>query len=639
MNSKYTVPELCKNVVIRERLLKELDDSAKKTFFISGGEGSGKTTLLCLYAKTKKNVFWYNADKNDNDEEFFFDSFIAYFNGDAENKNLDPYYVINSIENYEISIIIDNFETIKNEQIIAFFKDLVQFSDENVRIIFLSNKTLPDGLLGLCLTDDICILNSGDIVFSYYEVEKPFCIKDMQSFLESDGMPVILNPENEKTADDFFNDALGRLDDALKDFVIKTSFLFDVYAEICRFSTGEDNAEVFIKKAKGINEISRIIDGKLCYSYGFKRFCERNYTEIGFRTRRRAYDYCVQAGKIKDAVKYAASTRDFEKLSVVKNNIRAFFEDVNYGDAEMILSVLKGEEDIYCRIVEAICLSKLRENEKASVLIDDIVNNLMFVENRKDKAYILVLKALMSISEEEYTVACDVLDEARDVLKSYDSRLSINIDAALIAAYILSGEKEKAKQLCSERISKTYINGEYEHNNIYKIYMCLLNLVDNNCESAERDIKSVSFEHITNISPAGNMIAYIAKLLFMKKCHKTAFDLLNNDDVLRLCSKDETNEIERTERLLKLKKHICDVSDGAAIDKEYISSLAAVPYGNLREMNRDRSLCWLIFSKLVDSIVSVDEIGIKRALSILLNIKRVKRVLMQRSAFRFRLHF
>ena len=66
MNGKYTVPELCRNAVIREGLLKELDDTAKKVFFINAGKGSGKTTLLSLYAKTKKNVFWYTADSDDN---------------------------------------------------------------------------------------------------------------------------------------------------------------------------------------------------------------------------------------------------------------------------------------------------------------------------------------------------------------------------------------------------------------------------------------------------------------------------------------------------------------------------------------------------------------------------------------------
>ena len=45
MNSKYTVPEICKNAVIREGILKELDDTAKKVFFISAGKGSGKIQL------------------------------------------------------------------------------------------------------------------------------------------------------------------------------------------------------------------------------------------------------------------------------------------------------------------------------------------------------------------------------------------------------------------------------------------------------------------------------------------------------------------------------------------------------------------------------------------------------------------
>ena len=38
MNGKYIVPELCRNAVIREGLLKELDDTAKKLFFISLSE-------------------------------------------------------------------------------------------------------------------------------------------------------------------------------------------------------------------------------------------------------------------------------------------------------------------------------------------------------------------------------------------------------------------------------------------------------------------------------------------------------------------------------------------------------------------------------------------------------------------------
>ena len=46
MNGKFAVPELCKGAVIRENLLKELDDSSKRIFYIGAGKGSGKTKLL-----------------------------------------------------------------------------------------------------------------------------------------------------------------------------------------------------------------------------------------------------------------------------------------------------------------------------------------------------------------------------------------------------------------------------------------------------------------------------------------------------------------------------------------------------------------------------------------------------------------
>ncbi|MBE6007901.1 MAG: hypothetical protein E7235_01735 [Lachnospiraceae bacterium] len=624
MNGKYTVPELCKNAVIREGLLKELDDTAKRIFFISAGKGSGKTTLLCLYAKTKKNVFWYTADNDDNDIDSFIAGFVKPFSSsfDPVNENTDPSCIIDVLGERDLSVIIDNFEYIRNEEVLSFISDVVELSGKNIRFIFSSASILPVEFSKLYLSGELSILENDDMVFTAREAAEAFDIGSIEEYIESDGIPVVLNRDNAKSVKDYYEEVLSAFDDRLKDFVIKTSFLFRIYPEIVKHIVDEEDIGILMLRAKRIISITRMDDEGLFYTYGFRKYCEDNFAETGLRVRRSAYDFCIANGKNTEAVIYGAVTRDFDNIEpAVKNDLDGFIEMSGAGEVSAILSSIDDDKDMYCRMIKAVCLKKTGRYKEALSLIEELCQNIDSVDSRKDKAALMILKGDTHFILTEFDNSLSSYEEAKAILKNYDNYLNTKINSGIISSLLMLGSKEEAKQLCSELITEANVNGEYESLSIYKLLMVYSLLLEDKHETATADLSTINLGCIRRPKAVGDIIPEISMMLFMKNYIDMASRILNSREILASADDDTRFLYRCTESVELFKKHLCEVAEGATLDKEYLISLFDIEAGDIGNISRNIRIHMLVLKRVVVSLFNGDDPGVIKGISYLCEIK------------------
>ena len=619
MNGKFTVPELNNGVLIRENLLKELDDSSRSAFFISAGKGMGKTTLLCLYAKMKKNVLWYNADDSDNNPESFYNNFISAFKGDASYEEskmlLNPFWVINSLGNTDISVIIDGFENIKNPQITDFFKNLILFSSRYTKVIIASRENMPVDFTELLFRNKMQLIENGDIAFSAKEAEKAFGIISIEKYIESDGIPAVLAEGREDSAAKYYEDILKGLDENLRNFVCKSVFLTDIYPEICRAALGISNAEVLISQAGCINPISNTETGGMYYSAGFARYCADTYPETGLRVRRSAFDYCAKNGRVKEAVIYSALTGDTENISaVLRNNTEKFYDTLKCSDADILMDMINGEFDMYCRFVKTVCRLKNGLFEEAIESARYLCDNAERVDSRIDRVSFLMLRAKAEYSLFDRAKQYQTLTEAADMLKSYNADTEVKIVANRVRSLLFGGIRSKAIDICAENITNASVSGKYGYLNIFKLNMCLCRLVNNEPDKALAEYKTIDFECIKNYSEIGLVSSMTAIFFYMAGLEDTAFELVNNSHVFNSSPSDGKAFIDWIRRIILLKTLICKIAEGDSVDRACFYDALDINGRSGCTDIKSLKVIFLIFKRLVTASLEGDGESVKKGL-------------------------
>lgn len=599
MNSKFIVPDLCKGAVIRENLIKEFDDFGK-CFFLSGADGIGKTTLLCLYAKMKKNVFWYSADKSDNDLATFCKSFFSRFASfDEESPN--PFDVINTVTDTDLTVIIDNFENITNDEVIGFLKEVMLFGN-SFRLFMASRDKMPATFSLLCLNGRLTLIEDDEIAFSRNEACESFGREAELLWESCDGAGVVLNPINAVTPEMYYGRFLDTLDEKLRDFVIKSAFLFRIYPEICRTVLGLENAQKMISEAKNLNTVARQIDGKLVLTYGFKRFCEENYSETALRIRRSACDFCLENGRLKEAVVYCCVSREFDKIPpALKNSLEELFDSLSLEEIEIIKQKLDFD-DTYCKILSSYCDFRLKNNEAALKGIESVCENMDFLD-RKDRTSVLILKAEILNSLSKFEDGYEAVLAAKATNKGFNSLLSLKADV-LETDYLLMNKKfEEAKKLCSDSATKAYVKGEYAYCDIYKLNQCRINLIFGDFSQAQADIKAIDFSRLKKMNVLNRLLIHTAILFDRKNLKDSENELLKNSDALKLLNADGKDIFKWLGVMLELEKAIIP-TNGKAFSRENIIDICNTSF---ESKNR---LVFLIFKKVVSSIFTNDDVGI-----------------------------
>lgn len=188
-----------KNLVIRERLLKFINGCKEKMLVLYGTPGYGKTVLLSHYIRLYEvPCAWYHLDGMDNDIFIFFEYLTeafsriwhdfefdvnAYLTVQNESSlyyqigmdfilKLNEYLDRSQDDGCRATLVLDDFQTIKNEDIFTFIHSLMSYTPDNLKIYIATRGSLPDFTATLVLQEKVCILEPPMLAFTEDEVVK-----------------------------------------------------------------------------------------------------------------------------------------------------------------------------------------------------------------------------------------------------------------------------------------------------------------------------------------------------------------------------------------------------------------------------------------------------------------------------------
>lgn len=201
LHSKIEVPEIQKDLVIRERLLKIMSSSKEKMLVLYGALGYGKTVLLSHYIRLYEvPCAWYHLDEMDNNLCTFFEYMTEAFSGlwpDFEfdvhsyltvqdevsmihQMGMDFILKLNECLNrprgdgYRAALVLDDFQTIRNEDIFSFIHLLMEHTSDNLKIYIATKGSLPTFTAALVLQEKVRILESSLLAFTEEEIAQYF---------------------------------------------------------------------------------------------------------------------------------------------------------------------------------------------------------------------------------------------------------------------------------------------------------------------------------------------------------------------------------------------------------------------------------------------------------------------------------
>ena len=208
-------------------------------------------------------------------------------------------------------------------------------------------------------------------------------------------------------------------------------------------------------------------------------------------------------------------------------------------------------------------------------------------------------------------------EEAKAVLKNYDNYLNTKINSGIISCLLKLDSRKEAEALCSELITEANVNGEYESLSLYKLLMVYSMLLDDNHDMAESDIDKINFGCIKRLNAVSVLIPEISMMLFMKNHHESALRILRNRDIVSAVDEDTLFLYRCTQSLELFIKHLCEVADGAAFDKEYVLSLFDTDTEKISNAANSIRLDMLVLKRIVISALNGYDLDVIKGISYL----------------------
>lgn len=368
LDSKIQIPIRIKNFIARDELLEMLKLSTEKVVVLNAGSGFGKTTLLVSYAvETQDKCAWYHLSSLDNDIM----TFIKYLSC-ALNKVLHEFKF--SYDNHEnragnelietiaiefaislsqfpeenISILLDDFQEINNEEIFNFISILINNTGANIRFFMTTKAAFPKFLARYLLQGSAVVLNDRKLAFNKEEILSILMdintINDSVQFADyildyTEGWPagvmaIALALRNErknldkdemislckesKVYDYFMYEIFKKLPFDIQNFLVHTSVLNILSPGLCNAVMNTTTAKSTLDYLVQENIFIVMLSGKgNVYRYHsiFKDYLSNQLSKnVEMEILKKAALYCLNKGDYEQAAEYAISCNDVELM-------------------------------------------------------------------------------------------------------------------------------------------------------------------------------------------------------------------------------------------------------------------------------------------------------------------------------------
>jgi LuxR family maltose regulon positive regulatory protein len=294
LNTRLIRPKNKGNIITRKDLNEKLEDIInKKLTIVSGGPAVGKTTLISMYLENSKNYIWislgeevddiisfwtyfiYGVKEKISNEEFYIDMLNSLMNRD-EIFNIISSLINELIDEEELIIVFDDFYFLKDKFLLATIEYFIKHSTDEIHFVLISREEVHLYIGDLIMKGEVKNLNGEDfkiskedtINFFKENLKKQLSQEEIDDIYEktegwigairlvvtliNDGKNFLSFSRDNSYFIEYVNkELLGRLHNDELDFLIKTSSLKYVDAEVCSLlgnGEGEKIIDNLIKK-------------------------------------------------------------------------------------------------------------------------------------------------------------------------------------------------------------------------------------------------------------------------------------------------------------------------------------------------------------------------------------------------------
>lgn len=378
LQTKFYTPPLRTEFVPRLRLLEQLDAEGKLTL-ISAPAGFGKTTMASCWLATRKGwrVAWVSLDENDNDPLRFLAYLITALHrtdpaiGQAtldilQSPNLPPIpillsHLINDLaqSTQHFILTLDDYHLIQSPAIHNALTFLLENMPPQLHLVIISRTEPPLPIAKLRAKNQITELHAHDLRFTWAEAETflnqtmklglsgeqitqlETCTEGWITGLQLTALSLngtddtahlvkILSGDNRYVADYLVDEVLSLLPEPIQEFLLRTSVLNRLCADLCNEVTGIENSQDILETLEKTNLfIISLDETRRWYRYHhlfaqmLRSRLEKRQGTLLPQLYRRAFEWHHKNNLLEDAVKYALAGEMFEQAARIIEAIGA----------------------------------------------------------------------------------------------------------------------------------------------------------------------------------------------------------------------------------------------------------------------------------------------------------------------------
>lgn len=375
LQTKLIPPPYNDKSVRRERLLSRLTSrSARKLVLVSAPAGYGKTTLVSQWLmEGQSNFCWLSLDKNDNQPLRFWQYVLGsintclpgfgeeasrYLSGDSVHIDAALTAMINELsstckQEESLFLALDDFHNIDNKECLNQFAYFIDFLPPGVEVIATTRFEPALPISRWSVKNWVDQIHASDLIFSLDE-SKSFLTQYMDLALSDQQISSIFEktegwiaaiqlaalsaqskPKNELTylsaqkllSDDrhlseyVLSEILSQQSDEVADFLIQTSFLLRLNAELCDKVLAIDNAGKLLDSIYRSNLFLTPLDSKHKWFRYHEMFREALFHKFQLEQpqellalQRKAVDWLIAHEQAHEAIEQVVQLEDWQLL-------------------------------------------------------------------------------------------------------------------------------------------------------------------------------------------------------------------------------------------------------------------------------------------------------------------------------------
>jgi len=528
LSTKLYIPPARENIIERPRLVAKLlsgVDRPSSFGLLSGSAGFGKTTLLSDFTlHLQQPVAWITLDEGDNEYPSFWTYLItacqSILNGVGEaalellNKPQQlpdetvPTILINDLITHSrpVVLVLDDYHEIQNPSIHNSLLFLLDHLPDNLYIVVSTRIDPPWPLARYRALNRLIEIRAQDLRFSVQEATK-FLNRTMGLDLTGEDVAALeertegwiaglqlaalsmqgrddvsafvkaFTGSNVYVAEYLVEEVLQRQSEEIQTFLLKTSMLKRMNADLCEAVTGYQDGQAILQELHRENIFVIPLDNEgkwFRYHHLFAdllnaRLRQSHSSEEIAALQLHAADWYERNGFAPEAVNSALAAKDFERavdlvqksardliftgqLNILNSWLEAFPEAIfdahpSLAFYQFWIDVLQNKADLSARAIQEKegllkSLPPSPENDRLKGELMAVICRAIALSGRTSEGIRLAQEALSYLSVD------DLAPRAR-------------VNSALATAHDLEGRLEEAKPLYDESISQAIAAGEY----------------------------------------------------------------------------------------------------------------------------------------------------------------------------------